>query len=37
MPSAGISSAAHVVGVADDLIELAIVSDNVKKAKKVLE
>lgn len=29
--------AAYVVGLADDLIELAIVSDNVKKAKKVLE
>jgi hypothetical protein len=30
-------SAAFVVGVADDLIELALVCDNVKKAKKILE
>jgi hypothetical protein len=28
--------AIYVVGLADDLIELAIVSDNIKKAKKVL-
>ena len=35
---AGINlEAAYVVGLADDLIELAIVCDNVKKAKKVLE
>jgi len=30
-------NAAYVVGVADDLIELAVVSDDVKKAKKALE
>ena len=29
--------ALYVVGLADDLIELAIVSDDVKKAKRVLE
>ena len=29
--------ATYVVGLTDDLIELAVVSDNVKKAKKVLE
>jgi hypothetical protein len=29
--------AAYVIGVSDDLIELAIVADNAKKAKKVLE
>lgn len=29
--------AAYVVGLADDLIELAIVCDNVKKAKKTLD
>ena len=28
--------AIYVVGLADDLIELAIVADNVKKAKRVL-
>ena len=38
LAEAGVNlEAAFVVGVADDLIELAIVSDNVKKAKKVLE
>ncbi len=38
LAEAGVNlSAAYVVGVADDLIELAIVSDDVKKAKKVLE
>jgi len=38
LAEAGVNlTAAYVVGVADDLIELAIVSDNVKKAKKVLE
>jgi hypothetical protein len=35
---AGINlEAIYVTGVADDLIELAIVSDNPKKAKKILE
>jgi len=29
--------ALYVTGIADDLIELAIVSDNPKKAKKILE
>ena len=29
--------AAYVVGLSDDLIELAVVCDNVKKAKKLLE
>ena len=29
--------ATYVVGLTDDLIELAIVSDNVKKAKAILE
>jgi hypothetical protein len=29
--------ALYVTGIADDLVELAIVSDNPKKAKKVLE
>jgi len=29
--------ALYVTGVADDLVELAIVSDNPKKAKKILE
>ena len=38
MAKAGLSlQAAYVVGLEDDLIELAIVVDNVKKAKKVLE
>ncbi len=38
LAEAGVNlSAAYVVGVADDLIELAIVTDDVKKAKKVLE
>ncbi len=38
LADAGVNlEAAYVVGVADDLIELAVVSDNVKKAKKVLE
>jgi hypothetical protein len=29
--------AIYVAGIADDLVELAIVSDNPKKAKKILE
>jgi len=29
--------ALYVAGIADDLVELAIVSDNPKKAKKILE
>jgi hypothetical protein len=38
LADAGVNlEAAFVVGLADDLIELAIVADNVKKAKKVLE
>ncbi len=38
LAEAGVNlAAAYVVGVADDLIELAIVTDDVKKAKKVLE
>jgi len=38
LAEAGINlEAAYLVGLSDDLIELAIVSDNVKKAKKVLE
>lgn len=38
LAEAGVNlSAVYLVGVADDLIELAIVSDDVKKAKKVLE
>ena len=38
LSEAGINlEAAYVVGLSDDLIELAIVSDDVKKAKKVLE
>ena len=38
LADAGVNlEAAYVVGLAEDLIELAIVSDNVKKAKKVLE
>ena len=38
MAYAGLNlQAAYVVGLEDDLIELAIVVDNVKKAKKVLE
>ena len=38
LTEAGVNlTAAYVVGVADDLIELAIVSDDVKKAKKALE
>jgi hypothetical protein len=37
LAEAGVNlEAAYVVGVADDLIELAIVADDVKKAKKVL-
>jgi hypothetical protein len=36
--SAGINlEAIYVTGVADDLVELAIVSDNPKKTKKILE
>ena len=35
---AGINlEALYITGIADDLVELAIVSDNPKKAKKVLE
>ena len=38
LAEAGVNlAAAYVVGIADDLIELAIVSDDVKKAKQVLE
>ncbi len=38
LAEAGVNlEATYVMGVADDLIELAIVSDDVKKAKKVLE
>ena len=38
LAEAGVNlEAAYVVGLSDDLIELAIVSDNVKKAKKALE
>ena len=38
LTEAGVNlEAAYVVGLTDDLIELAIVSDDVKKAKKVLE
>ena len=38
LAEAGVNlEAAFVVGLADDLIELAVVSDNVKKAKMVLE
>ncbi len=38
LAEAGVNlEAAYVVGLTDDLIELAIVSDDVKKAKKVLE
>jgi hypothetical protein len=38
LAEAGVNlQATYVVGLADDLIELAIVSDDVKKAKKVLE
>ncbi len=38
LAEAGVNlAAAFVVGVADDLIELAIVSDDVKKAKQALE
>ena len=38
LAEAGINlTAAYVLGVDDDLIELAIVSDDVKKAKKILE
>ena len=29
--------AVYITGVADDLVELAIISDNPKKAKKILE
>jgi hypothetical protein len=29
--------ALYVTGIADDLVELAIISDNPKKAKKILE
>jgi hypothetical protein len=38
LAEAGVNlEAAYLVGFTDDLIELAIASDNVKKAKKVLE
>ncbi len=38
LAEAGVNlEAAYVVGLTDDLIELAIVSDDVTKAKKVLE
>jgi hypothetical protein len=38
LAEAGVNlEATYVVGLTDDLIELAIVSDDVKKAKKVLE
>ncbi len=38
LSEAGINlEAAYVIGVSDDLIELAIVSDDAKKAKRVLE
>ncbi len=38
LAEAGVNlEAAYVVGLSDDLIELAIVSDNVKKANKVLQ
>jgi hypothetical protein len=38
LAEAGVNlTATYVVGLADDLIELAIVSDDVKRAKKVLE
>lgn len=38
LAEAGVNlQAAYLVGIADDLIELAIVSDNIKKAKRVLE
>ncbi len=38
LAEAGVNlQAAYLLGVADDLIELAIVSDDVNKAKKVLE
>lgn len=38
LAEAGVNlEAAYVVGLSDDLIELAVVSDNVKKARKVLE
>ncbi len=38
LAEAGVNlKAAYVVGLADDLIELAVVSDDVKTAKKVLE
>ena len=38
LAEAGVNlAAAYVVGIADDLIELVIVSDDVKKAKQVLE
>jgi hypothetical protein len=38
LAEAGVNiEAAYVVGLTDDLLELAIVSDDVKKAKKVLE
>ena len=38
LAEAGVNlTAAYVVGVADDLIELAIVSDDVKKARKAME
>ncbi len=38
LTEAGVNlEATYVVGLSDDLIELAIVSDDVKKAKKILE
>ena len=38
LAEAGVNlEAVYVTGVADDLVELAIVSDNPKKAKKILE
>jgi hypothetical protein len=38
LAEAGINlEAVYVTGIADDLVELAIVSDNPKKAKKILE
>jgi hypothetical protein len=38
LAEAGVNlEATYVVGITDDLLELAIVSDNVKKAKKALE
>ena len=38
LAEAGVNlEAIYVVGLTDDLLELAIVSDDVKKAKKVLE